>query len=66
MPIAPKLTLSTVMYVIEDQFSYFPTKTFVVGSKNNRLIETVLFNTQTNVLTVFVSNAYCTQTHSAL
>ena len=32
-------------------FSYFSTKTYVVGTQKNRLNETVLFSTQNNVLT---------------
>ena len=32
--------------VFENYFSYFSTKTYVVGTQKNRLNETVLFSTQ--------------------
>ena len=33
-------------YIFENQFSYFSTKTYVVGTQKNRLNETVLLSTQ--------------------
>ena len=37
-------------YVIKNQFSYFSTKTYVVGStQKNRLNETILLSIKTNV-----------------
>ena len=37
---------SRQMYVTENYFSHFSTKTFVVGTQKNRLDETVLLGTQ--------------------
>ena len=38
----------------ENKFSYFSTKTYVVGTQKNRLIETVLLSIQNKCLTLRV------------
>ena len=41
-----KIRLTAFSLVPKNQFSYFSTKTYVVGTQKNRLIETVLLSNQ--------------------
>ena len=44
--------------VPKNQFSYFSTKIYVVGTKKNRLIETVLLSTQKHMLKLIGKNIF--------
>ena len=41
-------------WVLENHFSYFSTKTYIVGTQNNRLNEKVLLSTQNTCLNWWV------------
>ena len=51
-----KYKTSRLECVIENYFSYFSTKTYVVGAQKNRLNETVLLHTQNICLNGWVRN----------